>query len=131
MQGDDPLQVVGEVGAMLGLALGEVVAWDAVGVGQMVDAGEQGAEILAVGRDPADRDAAEADAVIAALAADQPGLGPLASGAVVGQGDLKRGVDRLDPLLVKKMRSSPFGVICARREANWKASGWPMLKQGA
>jgi hypothetical protein len=37
----------------------------------MVDAGQQRAEELAVVDDAADRNAAEADAVIAALAADQ------------------------------------------------------------
>ncbi len=43
-----------------------------VGVRQVIDAGQHGAELAAVGADAADRDAAEADAVIAALAADQP-----------------------------------------------------------
>src|SRR5690606_41581977 len=41
----------------------------------------------------ADGNAAEADAVIAALAADQPGAGALATGAVIGDGDLQRRVD--------------------------------------
>ena len=44
---------------------------EVMGVRQVVDAGQQGAEELAVGDDAADRDAAEADAVIAALAADE------------------------------------------------------------
>ena len=61
----------------------------------MIDAGEQAAEELAVGGDAADRDAAEADAVIAALAPDQPGARALAAHAVIGDGDLERGVDRL------------------------------------
>ena len=43
----------------------------------------------------ADRDAAEADAVIAALAADQPRARAFAADAVIGQRDLERGVDRL------------------------------------
>ena len=42
-----------------------------MGVADVVDAGQQRAELLAVGDDAADRDAAEIDAVIAALAADQ------------------------------------------------------------
>ena len=61
----------------------------------MVDAGEQRAEMLAVVDDAADRDAAEADAVIAALAADQAGAGAFAAHVVIGERDLERGVDRL------------------------------------
>ena len=46
--------------------------------------------------DAADRDAAEADAVIAALAADQPrARRPSPLRAVIGERDLERGVDRL------------------------------------
>ena len=71
MQRDEPLQLVGELGAVLRLAAREGVAREVVGVADVVDAGEQRAEHLAVGDDAADRDAAEIDAVIAALAADQ------------------------------------------------------------
>src|SRR6202043_3051044 len=45
--------------------------------------------------DAADRDAAEADPVIAALAADQAGAGALAAHIMVGERDLERGIDRL------------------------------------
>ena len=62
---------------------------------QMIDAGQQRAELLAVGDDAADRDAAEADAVIAALAADQPHARGVAAHIVIGERDLERGVDRL------------------------------------
>ena len=58
----------------------------------MIDAGQQRAEHLAVVDDAADRGAAEADAVIAALAADQAGAGALALDLVIGQRDLQRGV---------------------------------------
>ena len=60
----------------------------------MIDAGEQRAEELAVGDDAADRDAAEADAVIAALAADQARARALPRARVIGERDLQRGVDR-------------------------------------
>ena len=60
----------------------------------MVDAGEQRAEIFAVGDDAADRDAAEADAMIAALAADQPHPRGLAAHVVIGERDFERGIDR-------------------------------------
>ena len=59
----------------------------------MIDAGQQRAEMLAVGDDAADRNAAEADAVIATLAADQPGAGGLATDIMIGERDLERGVD--------------------------------------
>ena len=61
----------------------------------MVDAGEQRAEEFAVVDDAADRDAAEADAVIAALAADQARARAFAAHIVIGERDLERGVDRL------------------------------------
>jgi len=69
VQRDDALELVGEMRAPLGLALAEGLVLAIVGRRQVVDAGEQRAEQLAVGDDAADRDAAEADAVIAALAA--------------------------------------------------------------
>ena len=71
MQRDDALEFVGEMRAPFRLALGEGLLLAVVGVRQMIDAGQQRAERLAVVDDAADRDAAEADAVIAALAADE------------------------------------------------------------
>ena len=50
---------------------------------------------LAVRRDAAHRDAAEAHAVVAALAADQARARAFAAHAVVGERDLQRRVDRL------------------------------------
>ena len=61
----------------------------------MIDAGEQRAEEFAVADDAADRDAAEADAVIAALAPDQARARAFAADVVIGERDLERGVDRL------------------------------------
>ena len=61
----------------------------------MIDADQQGAELLAVGDNAADRHAAEADAVIAALAADQPHARALAPDFMKSERDLERGVDRL------------------------------------
>ena len=80
--------------AVLRLAAREGVACRVVRVRQVVDAGEQRAEHLAVADDAADRDAAEADAVIAALAADQPRARAFAARAVIGERDLERRVDR-------------------------------------
>ena len=61
----------------------------------MVDAGQQRAEHLAVADDAADGGAAKADAVIAALAADQADAAALAVDLVIGERDLERGVGRL------------------------------------
>ena len=95
MQRDDALELVRQVGAPLRLALAEGLLLAIVGRGQMVDAGEQRAEELAVVDDAADRDAAEADAVIAALAADQAIARAFAADVPIGERDLERGVDRL------------------------------------
>ncbi len=57
--------------------------------------GSMRAEELAVVDHAADGDAAEADAVVAALAADEAGARAFAAHAVVGERDLQRGVHRL------------------------------------
>src|SRR5262245_42454306 len=60
----------------------------------MVDVWQQRPEPLAIRRDTADRDPAEVDAVIAALAPDQARALRLAAYALVGHRDLERGIDR-------------------------------------
>ena len=95
VQRDEAVEIVGEMRAPFGLALGEGLLLAIVGVRQMIDAVQRRAEHLAVRHDAADRDAAEADAVIAALAPDQPHARGFAAHVVVGERDLERGVDRL------------------------------------
>ena len=95
VQIDQPLQLVGEMRAIFRLALAEGLLVAVVGVGKVIDARQQRAEHLAVIDDAADGRAAEADAVIAALAADQPGAGALAVDLVIGQRDLQRGIGGL------------------------------------
>jgi hypothetical protein len=68
---------------------------EVVGVRQVVDARQLRAEELAVVHHAADRDAAEAHAVVAALAADEPRARSLAANAVVGERDLERRIDGL------------------------------------
>ena len=92
VQRDEALEVVGELGAVLGQAPREGVALGVMRVAQVVDARQQ-REDAAVVDDAAHRDAAEADAVIAALAPDQLGARALADGALVGERDLQGGVD--------------------------------------
>ena len=95
MQGDQPLQVVGELRAVLGQAARKGVPGEVVGVAEVIDAGEQRSELFSVGDHAADRDAAEIDAVIAALAADQAGAAALPLHALIGERDLQRRLDRL------------------------------------
>src|SRR5712671_6200317 len=78
--------------AVFRLALGEGLLVAVIGRGQVIDAGQKRAEHLAVVDDAADRSSAEADAVIAALAADQARARALAANLVIGQRDLERGV---------------------------------------
>ncbi len=80
---------------MLGLVLGEGIAGEVVGVADVIDARQQGGEGASVGHHAADRRAAEADAMIAALTADQAGAARLAGRTVIGERDLQRSVDRL------------------------------------
>ena len=94
VQADDAFQRIGQMGALLRFTLGEGVLRQ-VGVRQVIDARQHRAEPLAIVDHAADRDAAEADAVIAALAAHEAGARALAVGAVIGQRDLEGAVDRL------------------------------------
>ncbi|KAG0776810.1 hypothetical protein G6F22_012309 [Rhizopus arrhizus] len=67
-----------------------------MGMRQVVYGGQQRAgERLTVGRDAADRDAAETHAVIAAFAADQAGALAFAAGPVVSQGNFQGRIDGL------------------------------------
>ena len=94
MQGDDALEFIGQVDAVFRLAPGPGIEFEIVGVRQVIDAGQQRPEALAVAADAAHRQAAEADPVVAPFAADQAGSLPFAAGAVVGQRHLEGGVDR-------------------------------------
>ena len=92
MQRDDALERVGEMSAPFRLALGEGLMLAIVGRWQMVDAGQERTEELTVVDHAADRNAAEADAVIGALAADQARARALSSHVVIGERDLERRV---------------------------------------
>src|SRR5271169_4309421 len=92
MEGDDPLEIVGEMAAPFRLALGEGLLLAIVGGGQMIRSRDQRTEEFAVVDHAADRNAAKTDAVIAALAADQTLARAVAPDVVVGDRDLQRGV---------------------------------------
>jgi hypothetical protein len=91
----DPLELVGQMRAPVRLAPRERLFGPVIGVRQVVDAGQERSEELAVRYDASHRDAAEADAVVAALAPDQAGPLPLAADVPVGQRDLQRRIDGL------------------------------------
>ena len=71
MQVDQVFQRVGEMGAIFRLAFRESLLFAVIGRRQMIDAGQQRSEHLAVIAHAADRGSTETDAVIAALTADQ------------------------------------------------------------
>ena len=126
MQRHHPLEIVGELGAMLRLILRKGVAGEIMGVTDVIDARQMGRERAAVRHHAADRHAAEADAVIAALAADQARPRPLSDGALIGERDLQRGVDRfragigeedaVEPL--RRDLGEPLGEIERQRMAH-------------
>ena len=93
VQRDESLQVVGQFRAVLRHPAREGVARQVMGVADMVGAGQQRPEALAVADNAADRDAAEVDAVVAALAADQPGSRSVAAGTVVADRHLECRLD--------------------------------------
>ena len=101
VQRHQPLERVGAGNAALRLAARKGVG-RVMGVRQVVDAGEQAAVELAVCRNPAHRDAAKADPMIAALAPDQTGATSLPGDAVIGEGDLERGIHCLGPGIGEK-----------------------------
>ncbi len=109
VQRDQTLDVVGELRAVRGLAPGEGVAGEIVGVADMIDARKMRRELPAVVDDAADRHAAETDPMIAALAADQAGARRLAGGTVIGQRDLQRGIDRLRTGIGEEDAVEPLG----------------------
>ena len=94
MQRDDSFKVVSQMRAPFRLPPGKAVLLQIVGVRQMVDAGQHIAEHLAVRRNAADRDAAETDAMITALAANKAGSGALTDGPLIGERHLQGCVDR-------------------------------------
>src|SRR6202165_2912453 len=95
--------------AVFSPALVEGLFFAVIGMGEVIDARQKGAEHLAVADDTAHRSTAEADAVIAALAADQPGAGALALDLMIGQRDLERGVGGLRSGIAEENVIAPGG----------------------
>ena len=124
--------LVGEMRAVFRLALGEGLLLAVVGVGKMIDAGEQRAVHPAVIDDAADRSAAEADAVIAALAADQAGAGALAAESGDRRARSSARYRRPPSRNCRRTRGrGPSGARSAMRLASSKAWGMPNWNGGA
>jgi hypothetical protein len=91
----------------------------------VIDARQLRAEELAVVHHAADRDAAEAHAVVAALAADEARARALATDAVVGERDLERGVHRLGARVGEEHVVEPVGQplddLVRQLERSWVA----------
>ena len=108
VQRDDALQFVGQMRAMFRLPARHAV-FRQMRMGQVVHPGQQAAEDAAVADDAAHRDAAEAHAVIPALAPDQARPAALAARAVIGQCDLQRGIHRLGARVGVEHMLQPLG----------------------
>ena len=87
MQAGDPFKFVGAMRAPFRLALREGLLGAIIGRGKVIDAGEKRAEQFAVRADAADRHAAEAHTMVAALAPDEPLAGAFATEVVISEGD--------------------------------------------
>jgi hypothetical protein len=116
-EGAEPREVVGELAALLRLARHEAVLRER-GVPHVHDARHARSEALAVLHDARERDAAHVDAVVGALARHEHRALPFAARAVVGEGDLHRGVDGLGAGVREEDPVEPCGREArdARRE---------------
>ncbi len=85
VQRDDAFQIVCQMRPPVRLATRKGHFRQIMGVGQMIDAGQQIAEMLAVVGNAANRRAADTDPVIAAFAPDQPRPACIAAELVIGQ----------------------------------------------
>ena len=95
-----------------------------IGGGQVIHARKQGTEGPAVRNDAADADAAEADAMIATLTADQAGPRALADDILVGEGDLQRRIHRLRARIAEEHMVEAVG--CQRRDTACQREGGGM-----
>src|SRR6266508_2682451 len=97
--------------AIFRLALGEGLLVAVIGRGKVIDAGQQRSEHLAVVDDAADRSTAEADAVIAALAADQAGARALTLNCRKIRGPVRRAQARQCGLRARRPGECRTGTV--------------------
>lgn len=124
MQRDKTIEIVGKMRAPLGFADAEGLFLTIVSHRQMVDAGEQRAELLAVVDDAADGNASEADPMISAFPTDQTYARGVALDVMVGKRDLERGVDCFRTGVAEKYVIEVSRASAATRLASSNALGW-------
>ncbi len=129
VQRDDAFQIVGEMAAPVRLAAAVGHLGGVVGMRQVVDARQEGAEEFAVVRDAADRSPAEADAVIAAFAPDQARPVRLAAMAVPGERDLERRVDRLRARIAEEDVVQVAREHCRQPRREFERAGMAALER--
>jgi len=96
----------------------------------MIDARKQRAEELAVRHHAADRDAAESDAVIGPLAADEARAARLAIRPVIGDGDLERRVGGLRARIAEQHMIEIAGREACDPAGKLECLGVPELEGG-
>jgi hypothetical protein len=123
----EALEILSEIFAMLALPRREAVLLEP-GVAHVRDSRQAGAEALAVLHHPAQRDAADVDPVVAALAAHEALALPLTAGAVVEQSDLHGGVDRLGAGIRKEDAVQVAGCDVAQHARQLEGAGMAVLE---
>ena len=102
MQSHNAFQFICQMSAPFRFAFGEGLLAAVIGVGQMINARQHGAEDFAVGDNPADRNAAKANPVIAAFAANQTGALALTLRIPISKGNLQCGINGFGTGIDKK-----------------------------
>ena len=127
MQGNQPLQIVCQVGTMLRKAFRKGVPGQVVRVRQMVHP-RKALPPAAIVDDTANRNPAKAGTVIAALAPDQSGARALAACALCCQRYFERRIDRLAARVGKKDSIQPLGHQIGNAAGQFKGEGVAKLK---
>src|SRR5215471_920666 len=102
MQSDKTIEIVGKMRTPFRLTDTEGLLLTIVSRYQMVDAGEQRTELLAIADDAANGNATEAYPMVTALATDQSHARGVAAYVVIGERNLERGVDCLGTGVAEK-----------------------------